>query len=783
MTGHQSPVPVGQRVRRKEDPRLITGQGRYVGDIRLPGMLHAAFVRCPHGHARITRLSLDRARGMSGVRAVYSAHDVAVLRHPMTAAFEQPGLEIRMPTPLALDEVRYEGEAIAVVLADDVYRAADAAEAVEVEYELLTAVVDPEAALAEGSALVHPDVPGNVAGRIQRGFGDAGDDVFARAPVVVREQFSAERAAGASIEPRGVVAAPGGDNGITLTVWDSTQAPHTIRRLLAGTLNLPPEQVRVITPDVGGGFGPKGRYYAEEAVIAIVALHLGCPVRWQATRSEDLLTTYQGRGMVVETELAAERDGTVRALRVHLCQDCGAYLPTALIVPQNSAQHILGPYRVPAYRADIVGVYTNKAPLTPLRGGGRELGVFVIERLLDRLAEYLQLAPYEIRHRNALTREEFPYDTGYPARAGGTLQYDSGDYHACLEQAHTLVGYDEIRAAQARERQFGRYRGVAVTLFLESTGMDRESARVELMADGNVTVTVGSPSNGQSHATTMAQICAAQLDVPLDRISYQSGDTGLMEVGTGTFGSRMAVMAGNATAEAARTLRDRLLRAAADHLEAAVSDLEMVDGVAQVRGVPRSGVPLEELAALLSKAGNSGALSVTHSFAPPHPTAFSGGAHAAVVEVDVDTGWVHVQRYVVVHDCGTVINPAVVEGQVHGGVVHGLGNALSERMAYDESGRLHTASFHTYAMPLAESVPTIEVEHHESPSPYNPEGIKGAGEGGTIGALATIAAAVENALEPLHLKLHHLPLSFEQLSRACEPLRSTEEPRRADDHG
>ena len=493
---------------------------------------------------------------------------------------------------------------------------------------------------------------------------------------MLHERFSADRAAGASMEPRGVVAAPGGDDGIALTVWDSTQAPHVIRRSLARTLNLSPEQIRVIAPDVGGGFGPKGRYYAEEAVIAIVALHLGSPVSWQATRHEDLLTTYQGRGLIVDAELATDTDGTIRALRVNLRQDCGAYLPTALVVAQNSAQHILGPYRIPAYSAEILGVYTNKAPLTPLRGGGRELGVFVIERLMDRLAEQLNLAPHEIRRRNALTPAEFPYDTRYPARAGGTITYDSGEYHASLDQARAMIGYDEIKAGQAHERRAGRYRGVAVTLFLESTGMDRESARVELAPDGNVTVTVGSPSNGQSHATTMAQICAAQLGVPFDRISYRSGDTGLMDVGTGTFGSRMAVMAGNATAEAARTLRERLLQAAADHLEAAVSDLEIVEGMVQVRGVPSSGISLGDVAAEIRNAGNQDALAVTHAFAPPRPTAFAGGAHAAVVEVDVESGWVHVQRYVVVHDCGTVINPTVVEGQVHGGVVHGLGNAL-----------------------------------------------------------------------------------------------------------
>jgi aerobic carbon-monoxide dehydrogenase large subunit len=772
MSAPEAAPPMGERVRRQEDPRFITGQGTYVGDIRLPGMLHAAFVRCPYGHARMTRLSLDRVRAMPGVQAVFSARDLPVLQRAMTPVFEQPDIELRMPSPLAEEEIRCAGEAVAVVVADDLYHAADAAEAVEVEYDQLPVVVDVEAALATGSVQVHPDVPGNVAGRVKRGYGDTGDAVFERAPVILREQFRAERATGASIEPRGVVAAPGEDETIAITVWDSTQAPHVIRRCIAQTLGLPPEQVRVITPDVGGGFGPKGRYYPEEAVLAVLAMHLRCPVSWQATRHEDMLAMYAGRGAVVNTELAADDDGTLRALRVQFLQDCGAYLPTATVVPQNSAQHILGPYRLPAYEAEVVSVYTNKVPLTPLRGGGRELGVFVMERLMDRLAERLNLEPDEVRRRNALRPEEFPYDTGYPARAGGTITYDSGDYHAALAQAGEMIGYDEIRAAQAQERQEGRYRGVAVTLFLESTGMDRESARVEVGADGGIVLTVGSPSNGQSHATTMAQICASRLGVPLDRITYRSGDTGLMDVGTGTFGSRMAVMAGNATAGASHQLQDKIFDAAERHFEAARSDLELVDGMVQVRGVPSSAIALGDLAVLASGWGDEGSLTITQSFAPERPTAFSGGAHAAVVEVDVQTGLVHVQRYVVVHDCGTVINPNVVEGQVHGGVAHGLGNVLGERMVYDEAGRLYTDSFHTYSMPLAEAVPPFEVEHRESPSPFNPEGIKGAGEGGTIGALATITAAVENALEPLHLKLHSLPLSFEELARACEPLRT-----------
>lgn len=770
---HEAAAPIGERLKRQEDPRLLRGEGQHVGDLRLPGMLHAAFVRCPIGHAHIRRLSLERARAVPGVVVAFGARDLAVLGKPLPALFQQPGIEGRMPTPLAREEVRYAGEAVAVVLAGDPYRAADGADAVEADFEPLPLVIEPEEALRDGAPLVHADVPGNIAGRLTRGYGDV-EAAFRDAPVVVRERFRAERAAGASIETRGVVAMPGGEGDLALTMWDSTQAPHNVRRSVAQTLDLPPERVRVITPDVGGGFGPKGRFYEEEATVAALALHLGRPVRWQATRHEDMLSTYQGRGLIAESELAADAEGRILGLRVRLLQDCGAYLPTGMIVPQNSAQHLLGPYRIPACAFEIVGIYTNKAPLTPLRGGGRELGVFVTERMLDRLAQRLGVDPSIVRRRNVLQPEEFPYDTRYPARAGGTVIYDSGDYPGCLQRARELIDYEGIKQAQEEERRRGRYRGVAVTLFLESTGLDRESARAKLGADGGITLTVGSPSNGQSHATTMAQMCAAQLGVPVELIAYRSGDTALMEQGTGTFGSRMAVMAGNASAGAGRDLKRKILEAAADELEAAPGDLELVEGTLRVRGVPDWGMALPDLARRLSQQGWLDELSALYVFEPEQPTSFAGGAHAAVVEVDVETGWVRVEQYVVVHDCGTTINPLVVEGQVHGGVAHGLGNALGEAMLYDHGGRLQTDSFHRYVMPLAEWVPHIEVEHHESPSPFNPAGIKGAGEGGTIGALPTIVAAVEDALAPLNLRLNDLPLRFEDLARACEALSRTD---------
>ncbi len=760
------PSSIGARLRRREDPRLVTGQGEFAGDVRPPGLLHAAFVRSPHAHARVKALRLEAARAMPGVVGAFGPSDLPVLGHTMPAVISHPAVQARLASPLASDVVRYAGEAVAVVVADDPYRAADAREAVTVEYEPLPAVVDPKLAQQDGTPLVH-DVPTNVAGRIRAAVGDV-EAAFTSAALVLTERFSFARAAGCAIEPRAVTAEPGnaGRDGIAVTLWDSTQAPHMVREAVAAALDLPASRVRVVAPDVGGGFGVKGRLYAEEIVLAALALHLHRPISWVATRTEDLLTTYHGRGQVVEAELAARADGTILGLRVHITQDCGAYLPTGIVVSLSSAQHVLGPYHVPAYSSEVVAVYTNKPPLTPLRGGGRPQGVFIMERLLDHLARALDLDPPEVRRRNLIAPDEFPYDTGYPSRGGGTVIYDSGDYPACLDRARALIAYDAVRRAQPDERKAGRYRGVAVTAFLESTGTGEEGARVEIDADGAVRVTVGSPSQGQSHATTLAQICADRLGVPVARVAVSSGDTAAFERGTGTFASRIAVMAGNAVAGAAREMRRRVLEEAATLLEVSAGDLELSEGIISVRGVPDRTLSLAEVARALQSNGDPTRLGVTHTFAPERAQAFAGGAHAAVVEVDIETGSVRVERYVVVHDCGTVINPTVVEGQIHGGVAHGLGNALYEAIVYDHAGQLLSGSLMDYALPGADMVPNVTVVHADSPSPFNPEGIKGAGEGGTIGALATIAGAVEDALAPFNLTLNDLPLQPEDLARA-----------------
>ncbi|HWE61090.1 MAG TPA: xanthine dehydrogenase family protein molybdopterin-binding subunit [Chloroflexota bacterium] len=757
---------IGAPMPRLEDRRLLQGQGCYVGDLRLPGMLHVAFVRSPHGHARVRDLALNQIRTLPGVVAAFGPRDLPALGEPMPVVMEMPGIQRRMGPPLA-EEPRYHGEAVAVIVAEDAYRAADASEMATVTYEPLPAVVDPEHALAAGAPAVHADTPDNVGGRLRSGYGDL-DAAFARAEVVLHERFTNARAAGLAIEPRVVAAAPGGEHGDELTLWASTQAPHAVRHGVAAALGLRDEQVRVITADVGGGFGPKGRLYPEEVAVAALARRLGRPMRWEATRREDMLATYQGRGVIVEADLAARADGTILGLRARLVQECGAYLPTSAAVPRNTAQHLLGPYHIPAFAAEILAVYTHMVPLTPLRGGGRESGIFVIERLLDHLARRLDQDPVELRLQNVVRPEEMPYDTGLAAPGGSTVVYDSGDYPAYLRRARELIGYEAVHRVQGAERSRGIYRGVAVTAFLEATGLGQEAARVEIAEDGMVQVTLGSPSQGQSHATSFAQICAARLDVPVQCVRVQSGDTAAMATGTGTFASRMAIMGGNAVAQAARTLRAQLCHMASTLMETPVEAVDLVDGAFRARGVPR--LSLAELGCRARAAGDAEALQATYTFKPERPVCFAGGAHAAVVQVDPGTGRVRVERYVAVDDCGTVINPLVVDGQVHGGVAHGIFNALLEGMVYDNQGRLLTADISDYGRPYIMRIPPIEVEHDEHPSPNNPEGIKGAGEGGVIGALATIAGAVEDALAPLALSLNSLPLREPELAAQCRRL-------------
>jgi carbon-monoxide dehydrogenase large subunit len=760
--------PIGARLNRLEDPELVRGAAQYVGDVPLPGVLSVAFVRCPLGRARIRNLSLDRARQMPGVVAVLGPRDLPVLAKPMPPMNTEPDILERTPSPLT-EEVHCAGDAVAVVVADDPYRAADAAEAVGLVYDELPAIMDARQAALEGAPLVHADVPNNIAGRLTFAMGDI-DAAFAQADVVLREQFNAPQVYNAALEPRGVAAQPGGEGGVAVTLWVSTQAPQVVRRCVARALGLRTNQVRVITPWVGGGFGPKGRPYPEEIAVAALARHLGRPCRWEATRREDLLTSYHGHGLQIDAELAARSDGTLLGLRAHILQDVGAYLLAVLIVPQYAAEHLIGPYHLPAADVRAVAVYTDKASLTPVRGGGREQGVFVIERLMDHLGRRLGLDPVEVRRRNALRAEEFPYDTQYPKRYGGTIVYDSGDPYGLLEDAVKAIGYEAVRRAQPGERDAGIYRGVAVTLFAESTAMGKEGARVEVADDGSVSLAVGSSDTGQSHRTTMSQICAAELGLPPKRVRFVSGDTQAMGVGSGTFASRFAVMAGNATALAAREVLQRAVALASELLDVTPQALEISTGLFHVGREPARAVTLGEVARSAREAGVP--LAATHIYAPKAATTYAGAAHAAVVRVDVETGGVTVERYAISHDSGTVINPRVVEGQLQGGVALGLGQALGELILYDERGQLVTNSLERYYVPRASDVPRVAVIGHPCRSRNNPVGIKGVGENGTMGAIPTIIGAVEDALGPLAPTFNNMPVRMEAIATAAESLRA-----------
>jgi CO/xanthine dehydrogenase Mo-binding subunit len=754
---------IGTPQRRTEDPRLVRGEGQYVGDLRFPGMLHAGFVRSSHAHARVRSIDVEAARALPGIVAVFTAAELPALGKPVPGHAFPPGLRTRSFSPLARDIVRYVGEPVAAVLAEDEHALADALDLVAVDYKPREVVSDVETAVA-GGPLVWADIPNNIALDQTTGFGDV-DRAFAEADVVIEERFAIGRAAPAAIETRATAAVPGGEP--RLTVCASSQAPHILRAALAEHLGLDTSDVRVIVPDVGGGFGPKGRQYPEDYAIAAIAFHLGRPVRFVLTRREDLLTTWHGRGQVHHARLAARADGTILALDDRFLQDAGAYIPNGLAATGNTTTHVIGPYRVPALRVRVTGVYTNRIMTSPLRGGGRPEGIYVMERLLDRLAQRLGLDRAEVRRRNFIPPEAFPHDTGMPSARGGTVIYDSGNYPAYLETALQRIGYHTFGREQEDARRQGRYLGLGLAAFIESTGTGAETAHVRVCEDGRIEVLVGSPSNGQGHATTFAQMAAERLGVSLESIDVRSGDTAAVDQGTGTFASRMGQYGGNAVSLAARALRKRALHLASDLLEIAPADLEIEDGIVTVRGMPDRRLALSALARAAAERGQT--LEATETFQPTPGNTWVGGVNAAIVEVDPETGSVTILHYLVVHDSGTVVNPMIVEGQIHGGVLHGIGNVLYEDFRYDEEGQPRTSTFMDYTLPATAEAPPLAMVHFETPSPFNPEGIKGAGEGGTIAAIPTLVSAIEDALSPFGVQLNNVPLGIEQIAVGHRP--------------
>ncbi len=766
----------GQRIKRVEDPALLRGAARFADDIRYPDMLHAHFVRSAYAHARILSIDTTAARDLPGVRAIYT-HD-ALAPHWATDHIpgEMPNAAIRQTikqTVLAHDEVCHVGEAVAMIVADSRALAEDAAEHVIVDYDPLPAVIDLPAALADGSPTARTGCPDNVVARFVQDFGDA-NAAFGAAAHVVTEAFTLHKGGGHPVECRGVVARyDPADN--VLTVWDGTQMPHRAHGILIDLLGCAETEVRIVPPDVGGGFGPKFVFYPEEAAVPLAAKLLGRPVKWIEDRREHFTATVQERDQLWEIEAAVDGDGRLLGIRGRMLHDHGAFTPYGIVIAQNAATNLLGPYVLPACRLEVVSVLTNLIPATPTRGAGRPQGTYVMERLLDRVAQDLDLDRAEVRRRNLIGPDQMPYATPVRSRDGATMIYDSGDYPACQAKLLAAAGYDDFPARQAAARAEGRHLGLGIANYVEGTGRGPfESATVTVGASGKVEIRTGATAQGQGVKTTLAQLCAGSLGIDPAEVSVIAGDTAAAPLGLGAFASRQAVNAGSSVHFAAQEVRTKALDAASRMLEAATEDLELADGTVRVKGVSGLSVALGEIARVLGgmpgyamPSGLPPGLSATSLFGPDALT-YCNGSHAAVVEVDIETGQVSILRYVVVHDSGRLINPMLVEGQVQGGVAHGISSAFYEWMKYDENGQPQTTNLGEYLMPTAPELPRIEIHHLETPTPLNPLGVKGAGECGTIPATAVLASAVEDALTPFGARVTDIPMTPERILELIE---------------
>ena len=746
----------------------------YVSDIRLPNMLHAALLRSMHAHARIRAVDVKEALRLDGVVGVWTGREIEGRISPFPESFEihparwlegvKPVLQGPRPTALAQEKVHYVGEPVAIVVAEDRPKAEDAIDAIVVEYEGLPVVVDPEESLQPRATLVHEGSNNNVvfSFRIEKGNVDG---ALGAAPYTLRERFRHHRYCAAPLEGRGVVAWVEPKTNI-LTVWSSTQMPHLVRRQIAAQLSLPEETVRVIAPDIGGGFGPKVFVYPEEILVPFLALQLGCPVKWIEDRTEHFISTAHGRDQLHDVECAFDEEGHILAFRDRFLLDNGAYNPMGLTDAYNTAAHLQGPYKVPALSISGTCVSTNKVPNAPYRGAGRPEAVFVMECCIDSIAARLRLDPAEVRRRNFVQPDEMPYHAGILYRDGEPIRYDSGNYPETLTRALEAAGYDELRRRQQELRQRGRYLGVGIGCYVEGTGVGSfEGARVRIDASGQLIIATGATGHGQGHETVFAQIAADLWGVTPDKVSLVEGDTASIPFGCGTFGSRSTVNVGSAIYGASARLKEKVVRLAAHILEANPDDLKLGDGKVFIRGLPQRALSFSELAraavpgwASKLPEGLEPGLEATFYFVPPTVT-WANAAHVAVIEVEIDTGIIKLLDYVVSHDAGKLINPLLVDGQIHGGVAQGIGAALYEEIAYDQNGQLLSGSFVNYLLPGAMEVPNIKTVHLESPSPLNPLGVKGLGEGGAIAPPAAIANALADALLPFTVRVNEIPLS------------------------
>ena len=773
------PKLVGQRVKRREDPRLIQGRGTYVDDVKIAGMRHLAFKRSDVAHGRIRSIDTRAAEALDGVEAVFTGAQIARFLAPMPIGTPFPSPEHRA---VAVDVVRFVGDPVAVVVACDRYVARDAADAVAVDYEPLPAVVDPETAMTGEPALLHADFPNNVAlGPLPAGTGvgrkgavddTAVDAAFEAADVVIAQRMVNQRLAPSSIEARGVVAhyEPGRE---ALTIWSSSQNPHILRTFVAQMLGLGQDRVRAIAPEVGGGFGAKINVYGEEYVAAALSKRLGLPLKWIEDRSEAFLATVHGRGLTADVELAATRAGKVLGLRMRIVADVGAYnmLLTAG-VPTNSMTMANATYAFPAVRATLTEVFTNKTPTDAYRGAGRPEAAYFVERAMDMLARELAMDPAELRRKNFIRPDQFPYKTEMGA------VYDSGDYEKALDHALRVAGWERLRRARDAARADGRLVGLGLSMYVEICGMGPSSSlppggwehsQVTVERDGRISATTGASPHGQGNETTFAQMLADQFGVPLEHVTIHHGDTAVVKQGIGTFGSRSQAVGGAALHEAGAKVKAKMAKFAAALLEAHESDLVFENGTIAVRGAPASARPFAEVAAwayrpLRLPEGLTPGLS-DEAFFEPRNNTYPFGCHVAMLEIDRETGEPRLLKMVAVDDAGHLVNPLIVEGQIHGGLAQGIGQALIEEVAYGPDGQPLTASFMDYALPRASDFPRFELDNTVTPTPVNPLGAKGVGEAGTIGSTPCIVNAAVDALSGFGVRHLDMLLRPEKLWR------------------
>jgi carbon-monoxide dehydrogenase large subunit len=770
-------------MRRKEDPRMITGRARYLDDISVPGTLYAAIVRSPEAHAKITSIDTSAAAQRDDVVAVFTGEDLAGdFASPMVMIWSPPGVEIKTPEhwPLKRGAVKQVGDPVAVVVGRDRYSVVDAAEDVVVEYDAQPVVVDPEQALEDGSPLVWAQFGTNRTHEWKVSGGDI-DAALAEADVVVEQRIVNHRVAGGAIEPRGVLADPHGDG---ITLYTSTQVPHIARFVLSGVVGIPEDKLRVVAPDVGGGFGSKLQVYPEEALIVALARRLGRPVKWIETRSENMMVAHQGRDQINYVTLAAKRDGTVTGCQARIIADLGAYqLLLTPFIPELGFPVMGGCYKFPSIDITVEGVFTNKVSTDAIRGAGRPEATYWIELMMDKLAAELGMDPLELRRKNFIAKDEFPFTTALG------ITYDSGDYNGTLDRLLERFDLEAFRREQTELREQGVYRGVGFSTYVEVCGLAPsravgpqgvglqgafwESAMVRVHPSGSATVFTGTSPHGQGHDTGFAQIAADRLGIDPERIEVIHGDTDQGPWGWGTYGSRSLAVGGEAVARAAEKVQEKAKRICAALLEADPGDIELAEAKYRVRGSPDKFKTMAEIAGAAHippqelPTDIEPGLEATSAYDPEN-FVFPFGAHACVVDVDVETGKVKVVRYVAVDDCGPAINPMLIDGQVHGGITHAIGQALYEQVVYDEEGQLVTGTFVDYAMPTAAELPSFETDRTETPSPVNSLGVKGVGEAGTIAATPAVTSAVLDALAPLGVKWLDMPLTPMRVWEAIE---------------